>query len=90
MSNPRQKVKDLMTLALDERTPDKERVTSAFQALKMIDKYDLLSSPLDGIMDNVNNETVQAAGSIFQKLTDPDFVSSVKKVGRAISSRRRR
>ena len=89
MSNVRQKAKDLMTLALDERTPEKERITSAFTALKIIDKHDLLASPLDGIM-SIDNESVQAAGTIFSKLTDPDFVKSVKKVAGAVASRRRR
>jgi hypothetical protein len=82
----RQKAKDLVKLAIDERTPEKERIAAAFGALKIIDKYDLLSSPLDGIMQS-DNETVQAAATIFETLTNPDLVSSVKKVARGIANR---
>jgi len=86
----RQKAKDLMKVALDERNnSDKERVAAAMQALQIIHKYDLLTSPLDGIMQS-DNETVQAAATIFDRLTDPLLVASVKKVGRAFGRRRRR
>lgn len=88
-SNARQKAKDLMKLALDERTPEKERIVAAFSALKIIDKNELLSSPLDGIMA-IDNESVQAAGSIFETLTNPSFINSVKKVASGVSRRRRR
>jgi hypothetical protein len=37
-----------------------------------------------------DNETVQAAASIFEKLTDPEFVKSVKKVAGGFSRGRRR
>ena len=87
--NARQKVKDLITLALDERTPDKERVSAAFSALKIIDKHDLLSSPLDGVMDSIDNEDVRAAGNIFRGIAD--LVTSrkddFKRVGRRFRRR---
>lgn len=82
----RQKAKDLMTLALDERTPEKERVVAAFGALKIAFRYDLFSSPLDGILQS-DNESVKAAATIFEMLTDPDFVRSVKKVAGGIARR---
>ena len=89
MSDARQKAKDLMKLALDERTPEKERIAAAFGALKIIDKNELLSSPLDGIMA-IDNESVQAAGSIFETLTHPNFIKSVKKVAGGVSRARGR
>jgi hypothetical protein len=89
MSNPRQKAKDLMTLALDERGNEKERINAAFKALKVIDDNGLLDSPLDGIMA-MDNEHVKAAASIFDTLSNPDFVRSVKKVAGGISRARSR
>lgn len=68
----RQKAKDLMNLAIDERTPEKERIAAAFGALKIISKNDLLSSPLDGIdfegVTGLDKETVDAATTIFKKV----------------------
>jgi hypothetical protein len=78
--NQRQRVKDLVELAVDEGTPDKERLAAALKAVTLIHKHDLLASPFDGLLDN-SNETIQAATDIFSRLTDPDFVKSVKKVG---------
>ena len=88
MSAVRQKVKDLIVLALDERTPEKERIAAAFGALKIIDRHDLVSSPLDGIM-NSDNESVKAAATIFEHLSNPDLVSSIKKVAGGLRRRRR-
>jgi hypothetical protein len=87
--NARQKVKDLIELALEEGGDEKERIVAAMKALRIIRKYDLLASPLDGLLSS-DNETVKAATSIFEKLTDPDLVSSVKKISSRISQARRR
>jgi hypothetical protein len=83
----RQKARDLIELALDESTTDEERISAAMKAAKLIRKHDLLSSPLDGLLDS-DNETVQAASNIFEVLTDPKLAKSVKKV--ADQFRRRR
>jgi len=89
----RQKVKDLIKLALDGDNNDNERMAAALRAVKIIDKYDLLSSPLDGLLSS-DNETVQAATDIFSRITDPSLVRSVRKiadqVGRARQRRRSR
>lgn len=86
--NTRQKAKDLMKLALDERTPEKERIAAAFGALKIVDRDGLLDSPLEGIMA-IDNESVQAAASIFETLTNPRFVKSVKQVANKVRRGRR-
>lgn len=90
MSNVRQKAKDLIELAHDESTTDKERVAAALNAAKLIRKHGLLDSPLDGMLDN--NETVQAAKSIVDIIFDPELRRNAKKVRDGISSgiRRRR
>ncbi len=75
----RQKAKDLVELAADVDTPDNERIAAAMKLVKMIRKYDLLASPLDGLMAS-DNETVQAATDIFSRMTDPSLVKSLKKV----------
>lgn len=75
----RRKAKDLIELAVDDSGNDKERVAAAMQAAKLIRKHDLLDSPLDGLMDS-GDETVQAAHTIFETLTDPKLRQSVKKV----------
>jgi hypothetical protein len=86
----REKAKKLMVLALDQRTPENERIAAAFSALKIIDKGGFLDSPLDGIMASIDNENMQAAASIFETLSNPNFVKSVKKVASGIASRRRK
>jgi len=85
----RQKARDLMKLALDERTPERERINAAFKALAIIEKNDFLTSPLDGIMA-IDNEAVQAAGSIFETLSNPNFIKSVRKVAGSVARRGRR
>jgi hypothetical protein len=87
--NVRDRVKKLMATALDEAGNDKERLSAAFAALKLIRDNDLLASPLDGLMSS-SNEHLQAAGSIFETLSDPEFVRKVKKVASAVSSARRK
>ena len=67
MSPEKQKVKRLMALALDKRTPPKERRNAAYSALRLIEKYDLLFSPLDGVLP-IDNETVNAAVHIGKKI----------------------
>lgn len=74
----RQKARDLIELAVNEGTTDKERVTAAMQAVKIIRTHDLLASPLDFI--DSENETVSAAKSILEVLTDPKLTANVKKV----------
>jgi len=84
----RQKAKDLVELAADVDTPDNERIAAAMKVVKMIRKYDLLASPLDGLMAS-DNETVQAATDIFSRMTDPSLVKSLKKVADQIGRVRR-
>jgi hypothetical protein len=69
----REKAKKLMTLALgDARGGEKERITAAFEALKIIHKHDLLSSPLDGLdlegLSGLDKETVDAAATLVKKV----------------------
>lgn len=85
----RQKAKDLIRLALADGTPDKESRTAAIRAIKLIEKYDLLSSPLDSVLDS-ENETVQAARTIFETLTNPLLANSVRTIGRQVRRARRR
>lgn len=89
MSDIRKKVKDMIALALDDRGVEKERIAAALGACKLIEKHDLLASPFDGLA-SIDNEHVQAASSIFQTLSNPDFIKSVKKVATGIASRRRK
>ncbi len=89
MRTPRQKARDLVALAADEATPEKERLNAALRVVKLIHKYDLLSSPLD-MLDGSNNEMVQAGKTILETLTNPTFMGSVKKVASKVSKRRRR
>lgn len=89
MSDIRKKVKDMITLALDDRGIEKERIAAALGACKLIEKHDLLASPFDGLA-SIDNEHVQAASSIFKTISDPEFVKSVKKVASGIANRKRR
>ena len=85
----RQKARDLVELAADVDTPDNERIAAAMKLVKLIRKYDLLASPLDGLMAS-DNETVQAATDIFSRITDPSLVKSLKKVADQIGRVRNR
>lgn len=85
----RQKARDLVELAADVDTPDNERIAAAMKLVKLIRKYDLLASPLDGLMAS-DNETVQAATDIFSRMTDPSLVKSLKKVADQIGRVRQR
>ena len=84
----RKKARDLIKLALDERNEsEKERVTAAFQACKLIDKYGLLDSPLDDMLDG--NETARAVRTIKDTVTNPEIVDAVKTVASVFRRRRR-
>lgn len=85
----RKKARDLVTLALDESGSEKERISAALKCVKLIAKYDLLASPLDGLLDS-DNETVSAAANILQRLADPGLHASIKKVGEKIGRARAR
>ena len=65
--NARQTAKDMVRKALDERTPEKERVATAFKALAFISKNELLD-PIGG------GETVKTVAQAVDRFTDPDFV----------------
>jgi hypothetical protein len=84
----RQKAKDAVRLAVDKRTPDNERFAAALAACEIIERYSLLDSAVESLLDGVDNEAVRAAGDIFQRLSDPAFVRSVKQVGRAFTRER--
>ena len=81
--DPRQKALDLIDLALDEGTTVEERRTAAMQAVKFIDRNDLLTRPFEG------NETVQAAMNVAETLTNSDLVGNVKKLFDEVKRRRR-
>ena len=85
----RQKARDLIELAHDEGTTDSERIASAMKAVKLIRKHDLLASPLDDLLGS-KNEAVRAASTVLDKLTDPDFIDSVRTLGGQVASARRR
>lgn len=89
MSSPRQKAKDLIELAADIHTSQKERISAAIKAVALIRKHDLLASPLDGLLDS-SDETVQAATNIFETLTNPKLVGNLKKVAGRFNRRRGR
>lgn len=86
--NSRQKAKDLVDLAVGEGN-DKEKLVAAMRACQMIKKYSLLDSALDGLLE-VDDENIQAAKTIFQALSDPDLISSVKKVARGFGRKKKR
>ena len=75
--DPRQKAKKLIEIAADDSTSDSERTSAAVKAVAIIRKYDLLSNPLDALNEN---ETVQAARTIFDAFSDP----KVKAAGGAL------
>jgi hypothetical protein len=84
----RRKAKNLIELALDESTTDEERNNASMRAIKLIRKYDLLSSPLDGVLEG--NETVQAIRGIVETITGPKFKGDLRKVATAADRFRRR
>lgn len=80
MNDVRDKVKIMITKALDDRTPEEERVSTAFKALTLIEKHSLLESPLSKILKTTDNETVGAAVSILDRLIDPGLGRDIRKV----------
>jgi hypothetical protein len=84
--NQRQRVKDLIELAADDGTPEKERVSAALKAVALIRKHDLLSNPLDAFEDNA---VVKAGRTIFDAFNDPDVRESFKTIGEKVSGARR-
>ncbi len=91
--NPRQKARDLIELAADDRTPEKERVAAAWKAVELIRKYDLLSSPLDGFLGGMlasSNEDIQAVGTVLEAITDPKLVAGIKTIAGRIKRRKKR
>ena len=80
----RQRAQYLIDLALDDSTTSEERRTAAMQAVKHIDKYDLLTRPFEG------NETVQAAMDVVDRLADPGLRGDLKKIVDHIGQARRR
>ena len=87
----RAQAKDLIRLALDKRGDENERISAAFKAIRIIDKHDLLSSPLDGL-DGIleGNETAKAAKTIFDAITDPKIAGSMKTIADQVKRVRRR
>lgn len=77
--NQKQRARDLIELAVDDRTPEKERLAAAVKAVTLIRQHDLLASPFDGLSES-GSETVRAATKIVEKLTDPDLISSARKM----------
>lgn len=90
MKTPRQKAADLIELVMDEEGSENERVSAAMKAVAIIHKHDLLASPLDDLLGS-ENETVKAASTILDTLTNPDFIGAAKKIaGRVGNGGRRR
>jgi hypothetical protein len=72
----RAKAKKLIDQALDDSVESAERAAFALRAIKIIEKYDLLTPPpLDGILEN---DTVRAVKSVADKFADPELVSGLK------------
>lgn len=83
-SDPRQQALQLIELALDDSATSEERRSAAMRAVKHIDKYDLLSTPFQG------NETVQAAMSIADTITNSGVVDDLKTILAKAAKMRRR
>ena len=64
--NPVDKARKLIELALDESTTLDERESAALKAVKIIDKYNLLDGPLDGLLGQGSTEIAQAAADVVQ------------------------
>jgi hypothetical protein len=85
--NHRETAKKLIETATHPNTDENERVAAMVKAVKLIKQYDLLASPFDALVGS--NETVQAATSVFQHLSSPEFVASMKRVASALGSARK-
>lgn len=80
----RAKVRDLITLALDEGATAEERNSTAVRAIKIIRKYKLLDlTPVDGVLDH---PAVRAAKTVADKLADSEFTDSLKELLNQASS----
>ena len=93
MSDMKQRVRDLIVLALDDDTPEKEARAAAFKAITLVEKYNLLDSPLDGILGgfkNSDNETVKAVSNIVQRFVDPGMMNDIRTVAGKVKRTRRR
>lgn len=82
--DPRRTAQHLIDLALDDGSTTEERRTAAMQAVKFIDKHDLLTRPFEG------NETVQAAMDVVDRLADPGLLDGLKKIVTKVDEARRR
>jgi hypothetical protein len=82
----REKALDLIELSVDEGTSKEERLAAAWNAAKIIHKYDLLASPLDELLGS-KNDAVRAASTVLDRIMDPEFVDSVKTIGAQFSRR---
>jgi hypothetical protein len=90
----RKKAKDAVNLALDEGTTIQEQIAAAFTVCKLIEKYDLLDSPLDTLIGS-DNEIIGSIANIVQKtIGDPSLTRDIKKiiseVARGVATRRSR
>jgi len=92
----RGKARKLVRLATDKGTPDNEAMAAAMTACRIINENDLLDDEGEGGIGSIisgaglDEDQVEAATSIFKKLSDPEFVSSVKKIARSLMRGRRR
>jgi len=71
-----QKTKDLIKLALHERTPENERNQAALGAIRLIDEYGLLGS----------KKRIDVAAEIIERVTSPGFVDGVASRAEGIAS----
>lgn len=73
MEDPRLTVKKLMAMALDERgKAENERASMAFQALRIIEKHNLLG--VHGPERARARHPVETVVSVVETVTNPDFV----------------
>ena len=86
----RSKAKQCIAMAMDKSATEAERFAHAMRAAAIIHEHELLDSPMESVMDSIDNETVRAAGDIFSRLTDPAFVRSARRVLRGLGGRRSR
>lgn len=73
MPDYRQKALSLIELALDDEAPSGERASAALRAVEIIDKYDLISGGQSEVGETVSN--------IVDRVTDPEFINSMRDVG---------
>lgn len=71
-----QKTRDLIKLALHERTPENERYQAAIGAVRLIDEYALLGT----------KKRIDVAAEIIERVTSPGFVDGVASRAEGIAS----